>query len=59
MNGWTGIGCHEPDCPGTPDCNGKGDCVPQEPVPVCRNCDRYWIGEACDFLCVHGKEVIL
>ena len=23
-NLWKGVGCEEPDCPGTPDCNGRG-----------------------------------
>ena len=57
-SGWQGVGCHEPDCPGTPDCFGKGDCVPEEPVPVCRHCDNKWIGEDCNFFCDNGREVI-
>ncbi|XP_072025321.1 uncharacterized protein [Amphiura filiformis] len=56
-NGWAGIGCQLPDCPGTPDCNGRGDCVPEDPAPVCLNCHEDWMGPACEIPCLYGQQM--
>ena len=69
-SGWTGIkdsmgyvdpltnGCDVPDCPGEPDCNGEGDCDDTLFTPKCRNCNKGWMGEACEDICdaVHGEQ---
>ena len=56
-NGWAGIGCELPDCPGTPDCNGRGDCIAEDPAPLCRNCSEDWMGPACEVPCLFGQQV--
>ena len=56
--GWYGEGCHIPDCPGTPDCNGV-DATCKELVdgegPICNDCKHPYIGDGCEYRCVHGK----
>ena len=50
-----GLGCEKPDCPGDPDCNGRGLCVEAD-VPYCGECDRGWIGRACNVPCTNGTQ---
>lgn len=39
-DGWSGIGCEDPDCPGEPDCNTDScadcTCDDLEDTPLCR-----------------------
>ncbi|KAI8479536.1 hypothetical protein Bbelb_427260 [Branchiostoma belcheri] len=56
QTGWAGIGCHLPDCPGTPDCNNRGICYPSDP-PECQNCTQGWMGPACELPCTHGQQI--
>ena len=53
--GWEGIGCHLPDCPGTPDCSDHGDCPlpPTGENPTC-HCDETFMGHACELRCFNG-----
>ncbi|XP_070533134.1 uncharacterized protein [Ptychodera flava] len=55
-NGWIGIGCHIPDCPGNPDCAGRGFCNGDFDPPICQNCSRGWMGPACEDPCVNGIQ---
>ncbi|XP_019646039.1 PREDICTED: uncharacterized protein LOC109486623 [Branchiostoma belcheri] len=55
-NGWIGIGCHIPDCPGTPDCHRRGFCNTTGETPTCTNCISGWMGPACNDPCVHGVQ---
>ena len=53
--GWTGLGCNEPDCPGTPNCFGRGHCnTTNRETPQCTDCVEGWMGPACNDPCVHG-----
>ena len=55
LPGWTGVGCHLPDCPGVPNCFGRGYCNATNRVtPACTNCDPGWMGAACNDPCIHG-----
>lgn len=48
--GWRGLDCSHPDCPGTPDCNHRGECVAVNVSgviePQCR-CSSGWTGADC------------
>lgn len=56
FKGWKGVGCHIPDCPGTPDCFGRGYCNGTgRQTPRCTGCKMGWMGEDCNQPCVHGK----
>ena len=53
--GWTGLGCNEPDCPGTPNCFGRGHCnTTNRETPQCTDCVEGWMGPTCNDPCVHG-----
>ena len=53
-DGWIGLYCHEPDCPGAPDCSGHGSCNILADPPSCDCFDGY-MGFSCAKACVHGK----
>ena len=57
-SGWTGIGCHVPDCPGTPNCFGRGFCnSTNRETPECTDCSMGWMGPACNDPCEHGHPL--
>ena len=47
--GWRGKGCETADCP--QDCNNRGICDTQFEIPQCRNCNKGWMGVACEERC--------
>ncbi|WAR26298.1 TENX-like protein [Mya arenaria] len=53
--GWKGNACHIPDC----DCNGvNATCEMRDgdDQPRCYDCDHPYIGDKCQYRCVHGHE---
>ena len=59
--GYMGTACDLLDCPGSPDCNSVENalCVLLEESmgPVCRNCSWPYMGDGCEYTCVHGSPV--
>ncbi|XP_033745589.1 uncharacterized protein LOC117331103 [Pecten maximus] len=47
--GWIGTDCATPDCPS--NCNNRGHCNTTYTVPVCTDCEKGWMGSACDIPC--------
>ncbi|KAK3101710.1 hypothetical protein FSP39_005732 [Pinctada imbricata] len=52
--GWRDTGCQTPDCPS--DCNNRGVCNTTLSRPACTDCDKGWMGDACDIPC-HGTQI--
>ena len=51
--GWKGAGCHLPDCP--QECNLRGICNVNLTKPRCMECEKGYMGEACEIPC-HGTQ---
>ena len=56
--GWSGRGCHIPQCAGGGNCSGHGVCdgVNHDP-PVCVFCDSGYMGEGCEQKCINGTVI--
>ncbi|XP_071506024.1 uncharacterized protein [Diadema antillarum] len=54
--GWSGVACHEPDCPGEPDCYDRGFCNTTRDPPTCTNCSVGYMGSDCNEPCVKGIQ---
>ena len=50
--GWGGVYCDEPYCPG--NCSGQGRCNSETDPPSCE-CYNFYMGPICDKICVNGR----